>query len=992
MIVKGFLAISMAGLVLQAHAAGESTQDLLIQKLTQVQLGLAPSDPARSSVLLRLADLHAERARKLAMAEINDGCTVCNAGQKDRDKALAFYTEALSKVPAGSVSKVHLQMGHLYEMQGKSDKAEKSYQTMLSASSSPLEMAEAYLSLAEMAFRKNDFKTAQGYYKKVLDTEGASSQGLAAYRSAWCSFRMGQMDASIAQLQEILKNPKLQSRMASSRGVADVQFLEEVSRDMGTFMAARGTRAGDAELLYSLSPEQFKVQQVTLLAREGQRLGQKEANLKVWDFVYQKQSDPKGRMEAQIHMAQLNFDLKNIEAAGRSYQTALGLWSATGCDLTSCEDMAKGLRQFIVGWNRLETAKPSAGLMAAYDEYFKVFTSDEDMYVWGAQAAAQAGQYAQAAEWTSLANQVILAKYNAEKDAAQKKTHAEKLEKNLLLGIENAEKAKDEKLLVQAQDNYLQKSVLKTKNFDVQYQKVYAIYNKGDYATAAGQLNALANDTKGPKAIRIQAADLSLDALALLKDDARIQKWSAEYAGQFAEKKAEFQGMQQKSILTQSAALAAAQPEQALAAMAGFNAAAATPEDRKTYLKNKIILSEKMNKIPEARVAVEDLLREQTLTAEEREFALGRKVWFAELALDFNTALKAAEQMKMSSLKSEDKALKLALYSELAEKDPKAYYMAYLKESKDNEKKALIALQLVEMSKTPAKDLETYKPYFKDNMGLYARAALDIYGKTQDRKLLERVAKEKGSAKSESFVMIEKILLLGDLKALKTQVNAHKVDTKNQRTLAASLKERVKLLEKVDVLANKAIASGDWASQLLSLDVVAKENQRFYEEVLSLPMPEGLSGEQEQEYLSLLSQQVAPNQNTASMADAKVKEFWSQPEAMNNYRKFLEQNMAWSSFISEEVEMIAASAPEAQKAAWTSVTKEAHAGVAAQSKPTLAEMEKARTNLKQNPFQLAALQQVLELEKKAQRKSMVEYLESRIASLNKKDGDAKEMN
>jgi len=993
MMKKGLLILSLS-VAAAAHAdnapAAGSTQDLLIQKLTQVQLGLAPADPARAGVLLRLADLHAERARQLSMKELADGCTVCKAGEKDREKALNFYSEALTKVPPSSVAKVHLQMGHLYELQGRNELAEKSYQAMLSTSSSPVEMAEANLSLAEMAFRKSDFQKAQGLYEKVLATEGASSQGLAAYRKAWCAFRMGNMEQSMAQLQEILKNPKLQSRMASARGVADVQFLEEVSRDLGTFMAARGIKDGDAETLYNLSPEPFKLQQVTLLAREGLRLDQKEQDLKVWDFVYQKQSDPKARLEAQVRMAQLNFDLKNTAAAAKSYQMALNLWGGTDCTLASCEESAKGLRQFVVGWNRIENSKPSAELLTAYEEYFKVFSEDEDMYVWGAQAAATAGNYAQAVQWNALANKVILAKYNAEKDAAQKKSQAEKLEKNLLLGIENAEKSKDEKLLAAAQDDYLTKSVLKEKAFDVQYQKAYAIYQKGDYAAAALELKDLAINGKGSRQIQVQAAELSLDALALLKDDARIQSWSAEFAGKFADKKAEFQQIHQKSILTQSAKLAEAQPDQALAALSGFNMAAASSEDRKTYLKNKILLSEKLNKITEARVATEDLLREPSLTADEREFALGRKVWFAELELDFATALKAAEQMQFKGLSQDEKMLKLALYSELADKSPATYYTQYLKQSKDDEKKALIATQLIRLSKSPAKDLEAYKGYFKNSPGLYARAALEVYGMTNDRKVLEKVAKEKGNNKQDAFVMIEKILTLGDLKAVRAQIEAHKLDTKNQVTIANSLKARIKLLEKVDAIANRAIANGDWASQLLSLDLVAKENARFYSEALALPMPQGLTPEQENEYLTILSQQVAPNQNTATMAETKVKEFWSQKSALDSYRTFAAQNFNWAKYTLEEVEAVAAIAPEDQKAAWTTAANEIKTAEGALQKPSLAEMEKARNNLKQNPFAASAIQEAIAVEKKAQRKSMVEYLEGRLASLAKKDSEVKE--
>ncbi len=991
---KGLLIFSMTvGVAAAPHAmASGSTQDLLIQKLTQVQLGLAPADPARAAVLLRLADLHAERSRQLSMKELADGCTVCTAGAKDRDKALTYYTEALSKVPPTSVAKVHLQMGHLYELQGRNDLAEKSYQAMLTngGMTTPIEMAEANLSLAEMAFRQSDFAKAAGLYDKVLATEGASSQGLAAYRRAWCSFRQGNMDASIAQLQDILKNPKLQSRMAASRGVADVQFLEEVSRDMATFMAARGIKDGDAETLYSLSPEQFKLQQVTMLAREGLRLGQKDQALKTWDYVYQKQSDPKMRLEAQVRMAQLNFDLKNTPAAAKSYQTALSLWGATDCTTATCEESAKGLRQFIVGWNRLENSKPSAELLTAYQEYFQVFAEDEDMYVWGAQAAATAGNYALAARWTALANKVILAKHNVEKDAAAKKSQAEKLEKNLLLGIENAEKSKDANLLVAAQDDYLQNSVLKQKSFDVQYQKTYAIYQKGDYAVAADQLKQLALNPQGSAAIRTQAAELSLDALALLKDDARIMAWSAEYAGKFADKKADFQQIQQKSILTQSAKLAESQPEQALAALGSFHAASASAEDRKVYLKNKILLSEKLNKITEARVAIEDLLREKTLTAEEREFALGRKVWFAELELDFATALKTAEQMNFAGLSADDKVLKLAMYSELAEKDPQQYYAQYLKQSKDDSKKPLIASQLIRLSKNPVKDLETYKMYFKSNNGLYARAALEVYGRTKDRKALDLALKEKGASKQDAFVMIEKIVFLADLKALSAPLASHTIDTKNQNTIAQGLKARVKLLEKAEALANRAINTGDWSSQLLALDLVAKENTRFYNEALSLPMPAGLTPEQENEYLTILSQQVAPNQNTAMMAETKVKEFWAQNGALESYKAFATQNNEWAQYTSQEVEAVAAIAPEAQKATWTAAVAQIKAEESAQTKPTLVELEKARTHLKQNPFMASAIEEALVLEKKAQRKSMVEYLEGRLATLAKKDTEVKE--
>ncbi|MFS4460140.1 tetratricopeptide repeat protein [Bdellovibrio sp. HCB2-146] len=993
MLLNGFMVLALsAGTVVHAQTEGSgTTQDLLIQKLTQVQMNLAPADPARAAVLMRLGDLHAERARQATVKEMGEGCTVCEAGKKDREKALSYYTEALAKIPTNASSKVLLQMGHILEVQGDAVKAEKNYESVLLSSNSPLEKAEAYLSLAEMAFRKSDYKKAQSLYEKVLATEGAGSQGLAAYRRAWCSFRLGEMEMALSQLQQILQNPKLQSRAALSRGAADMQFLEEVSHDLVTFMASRGIKEGDAETLYNLTPQAFKLQQVTLLAREGLRLDQKEMDLKVWDFVYQKQTDPKARLEAQVRIAQLNFDLKRMEPASKAYTMALNLWGGTGCDKTSCEDSFKGLRNFVIGWNRIEATKASPGLIAAYDDYLKVFSQDEDMFVWAAQAAAQVENYSQSAQWTAQANGLMLAHYQTEKDASAKKTLADKLEKNLLLGIEVAEKSKNEKLLISAQDDYLQQSVLHTKTLDVQYQKAYAVYQKADYAAAADQLKALAMMNEGSQQIRIQAADLALDAVGLLKDDTRLQQWASEFAVKFPSKKADFQSVQQKSILAQSAKLAEKQPDQALAVLAGFIPAEASAEDRKVYLKNKVLLSEKLNRITEARVAVEDLLRENNLTPDEREFALGRKMWFAELELDFASALKAAEQMKFAGLSQDEKVLKLALYTELAEKDPQGYYQQYLKESKDAEKKALIAAQLVRISKNPIKDLETYKPYMKSNPGLYARTVMTVYIASQDRKVLEKAVKERGSNKQDAYVMAERILILEDLKALSTNLSTHQVDGKNQKVMAATLKARVSMLDKMDALTNRAIALGDWTSQLMTLDLVAKENQRFYNEVLSLPMPAGLSPEQEQEYLMLLSQQVAPNQNKAQMAEIKVKEFWSQKSALDNYRQFANQNSEWIAVISKEVSSIAAIAPDDHKPNWTALAGDLQKITpAGQERPTLAEMEKARLNLKQNPFAPAAIQDVIALEKKAQRQSMVDYLESRLATVAKKDSETKE--
>src|SRR5690606_19457323 len=110
---------------------------------------------------------------------------------------------------------------------------------------------------------------------------------------------------------------------------------------------------------------------------------------------------------------------------------------------------------------------------------------------------------------------------------------------------------------------------------------------------------------------------------------------------------------------------------------------------------------------------------------------------------------------------------------------------------------------------------------------------------------------------------------LKEFDAFKGKLTEHKLDTTNDRKLASTIKARAALLDKLEGMTKSAIQDGDWTSQLVSIDMLAKESERFYQELISAPMPQGLTAEEEGEYLNLLSAQAAPFQTKA--AAAKVK-------------------------------------------------------------------------------------------------------------------------
>jgi tetratricopeptide (TPR) repeat protein len=983
----------------QAQSVDAKTRDVLIQKLTQVYVNLAPSDTSKVSVTLRLADLLAERARIDAMNELASGCVTCTAGREDRLKALSYYREVLDQVPEASIGKVLTQMGHLYEMVGNEKEAVATYEKILKDPKTPEVRAEAHLSLAEVYFRRRDHARARPHFAKVLDIPQAGSKGLAAYRMAWCDFNDGKLETAIDGLVGILRSSSLLSRSSSSGVIqVDRQFHEEVSRDLATFLARRPMSQKEAELVFELSPESARINNIVYLANEAERLGQVTAAINFWRFAQERQAKPQARVEGHIRLAQLQMEQKLREAAVRDFEMALGLWPQLGnCGEADCHEMKARLRKFVVDWNRIEKKSPSEELLAAYRTYLKVFPTEADMNIWAGQVAADVKNYAVSLELYLLGARLTkeeLVKNSGDKEAI------DRLEAGLLGAIEAAELSKEPRLLHAAYDSYLGMSRNRAKFLEVQYQKARLFYDAGEYGPAAEALRsvALANE-KGGLDVKKQAADLSLDALVLLKDDQRLEAWAADYAGIFTKDAREFSTIARKSVLTQAVAQAEAGEagmRQAWATLSRFDVGAASAEEKTAFHKNKLILAEKMKKFPEAREAVEALLRQPGLSSEDTRYALSRKAWLAELVLDFDTALAATEKISGGDLIGGQKWLKLAMYAELAAKDPKPFYSQFLKDSKDDEKNAAIAAQMVRESKEPLKEIEKNMSLLVKKPELLGDLYLETYGRALTGQIAvgqqtsgdiaKRAVALPSVSKTAAGKVLARVLALQDYGRLKTRIEAHQLETQTQRKMAATLKARVAMLDEIEKLAAKAIDSADWTTQLVTLDLLAKQNERFYQEVLALPVPEGLSDEDEQQYLMLLSQQAAPHQIRANDVSQKVTEFWMNEKALGQLDDSMKvETGVRRALLLTEVKFLVETAPEGNK---TRLAALAALPERSAETPALVVIEGARQAVRENPLSRERIEKLLVLEKQMGRAPMVAYLEGRLATLEQ-DGGAR---
>ncbi len=175
-----FQIVFMLFMASQSLFAQDANQSLLISKLEKVTQSLADKDESKVSITLRLADLYSERARRDSMNEIEKGCVdKCVAGTADRTKALRLYTDILPRVPEVNKSKVIVQIGHLFQLNGQEDKALSFYSKVLDGSgagnmSSDLK-SEAHLSLAEIYFKRRDYKKASVHYQTILNLPSSNS-------------------------------------------------------------------------------------------------------------------------------------------------------------------------------------------------------------------------------------------------------------------------------------------------------------------------------------------------------------------------------------------------------------------------------------------------------------------------------------------------------------------------------------------------------------------------------------------------------------------------------------------------------------------------------------------------------------------------------------------------------------------------------------------------------------------------------------------------
>ncbi|MEO0335501.1 MAG: hypothetical protein AAF202_03870, partial [Pseudomonadota bacterium] len=413
--------------------------------------------------------------------------------------------------------------------------------------------------------------------------------------------------------------------------------------------------------------------------------------------------------------------------------------------------------------------------------------------------------------------------------------------------------------------------------------------------------------------------------------------------------------------------------------MASFRVVVLHKDEKLAYWKNRLLIAEKLRDIKEIKTASTGLLSLKDVSEKEQNWAKSLKVFAHEMLFEFKTAYDLAKKTEFPKLRRQQKTLKLAVLADLAGRssDANSYYREFIKKSRSYRQSNRIRAQLIAKSKAPWKLIndEIYK--LAKTPDILAKVALESFGRFTNYTQAEKVLKFRAVTKYPEGKTLRRFVFLKDYWQFDKRIRAHRISQRSNSRLQRDLKKRIALLAESESWASQATKSADWTLQLITLNRLQKEKKRFYNHLMTLRPPRGLTTAQRAEYKALLAQQAKPYLDSSNAIEQKVAEFWTNRAALSSLEQdYQKANNAVRSLVRDELVALRVRAPGSAKSRINSILQNRPRD------PRLQEIRQAYSQVKAQPFALSPLNKLIALEERRDRNpTLVAYLEQRKSDL-----------
>lgn len=966
------LFIHLISMITWAEKMNSETQDLVIKKMERVLSAMSESDSSWISSQQRLADLLSERARMRFMQEIETQCDGCKGSKADREKAVKIYETLIKTVNLKEDGLILFQLAHLYKMAGNNEKAQKLFESVLTKKTSSQILTRSRVGLADLLFQKGEFKKAHSLYVLALNDKNLENRPLIIYNKAWCEFNMEKLRLAISTLFNLLSRPEQITRENDDGKTYDAAFHSDLLRDLVIFYSKKTVTEKDINSYEKLIPETKRKEMLLHFATEVNRVGQKKAARIILDKYLQDPSlTQEERMNALITKAQVNYDGGQSAQSTLDFAKAVAAFQDTGCDKSEeCLKIQKNMKHYVTEVHRSKKLKPDADLLNSYSIYAKSFPNDRDMLQRGAQVAIDIGNFAAAVQlYRNMSSNSVFSK--------QEQNEA------LLSEVSAAEKSNNSLIKKDSYLYYIKNSSNEDKKFEVRYQLAYLSYQQKQFHDATEAFYELARESKGKSDLRKKSADLSLDSLAILKDDVAFEARAWEYAQIFPKHAKEFETLARKSLMNQ-VALVANNKESSTSDLKKYlnktleaKLSGATSQEKILLFTNAGVLALKIDDQQTYLKTQLTLLKQPGLDSSKKQNIYEALASYYEKHLDFKQAYSWALKIKNSKLSEKEKQFRLGTLADLANQNPKPHYLNALKAGLKDARSFVIRSRMIALSSNPIAELKRQASDLKRQPHILNDMVLFVYAKTGNKQALNSLVNSKELRNRSAFRFLTSQRVYDRIDRQRKKLAHSRLKSYAPQALQRGTTERVKLLNQADGLLSESLKLKDIVAQMMVLDLIALENERLVKDLSLIPQPKGLTKSQMAQYETLVKAKLRPFLYKAKLAEQKRQEIWNK-----------------SSTLSTMISDYAQARPEIQKLMNKQLVLLTHVSgdgplkyklknVLSTSNVSPQDLISARRSVSENPEDKRQIENLKILETKMGHPLMPAYLEARLSQLQR---------
>lgn len=956
--------LSLLALTVSVSAAEKLTKmdlsdtNTVIAKLTQILPALQDDPKKQNTVQIRLADLHAERAR---IFEVNAGeknCTNCKESNADRRQAISYYASGLPKSDVETQKRGYAQLAYLYLATEQSGKATEVYKSVLKNPRLKSIHPKAHLGLGDIYFTDAKYKAALNELESAKRNADKNDVSYITYRQAWSKLNMGENTVALALIQKSIAQASANNQTA---------FRKDLMRDYATILARNDFGPKEVNTFAKLSPEADRADNLKYLGDEAERLGNKKGAILIW--AQYTRGGEQDKADVYLKFALNYYDLDQQPKALSYLGKTVKALEDEKCD--DCKKVIKDFRAFLVNWNKKEKIEPSKNLMNAYGLYIEAAPDDFEVLIW-------AGQVAQAQNNSVRAYGF----YDRAALVAHKLGKVKETESTSTVAMEVADSTGKVELREKSLNRYLELNPKGPKRNLVKYQLAYIEFNRKNYDDAASEFRALAlNKTWSDTSLRIQAADLNLDALTILKQDKEIRANANIFSKEFKDKAVHFSEISRKTTMNILARLVTS-PDSSrseirseIEILRGYKIAHLSNNDKIAHNKNLILAAEKVGDVNTVATMSAALLRTPGVSASDEEFAKRSLLWVAELKLEFRQAYKIATSMKMTDQKGAQRHLRLGLLAELAGINPENHFNDYMRSGGSVRKSNELRVKLIRRSSNKWGKLESYVRQLRQTPDILASITLELHLVNPNPRKVAQMLQVRGVSKTPEGFYLVKLRQREEYKQYRQSIANGRLDRRSDRALQRSMKNRIAALEQLKRRYQHALEVGDIPLQAMVLSTIETENRRFYRQIQAMPAPRGLRKNERIQYQALLDQQSKPFLTTADEAKSNLeKTVANNGKAMSELEKALQSSDTLQrKLAANELRTLRPYMSGGQVSDFKEVLED--------TRVSSREIENIRKEIRMNPLNTSVLKELRELEARRANGPLIAYLDERIQQL-----------